>query len=471
MENVLRCDSALWDEIDKGGVPEDILRKCIQAHIRACGRLHSLNARYIGWHPILARHVSTDPTRPNNRLVCNHAKYITDMTTGYLLGEPVKYSSQQSDLTELNQRYKRAGVRNVDPEIAKDMSVYGRAYELLYYSSDKDAVVKVTNLNPTTAFVVYDDTVEKRPLFGVHYLAQYDNTHGDTPIITGYTVQVMTATTRWNYTAQRDLSSFTPGRIASEPHRFSDIPMIEYANNEEYMGDFEPVISLMDAYNLLQSDRVNDVERFVQAILFLRGFSLDEESAGRLRTDRILVGPDGDCDAQWLVNALAQGDVEVIRQNLESDIHKFAMVPRLTDEQFAGNSSGVAMKYKLLGFDQLIKIKERYMEQGLRQRLRLFTSAANFPNDIAPDEVEIQFTHSLPVNELEVVQLASMLSDLVSNQTAMRALEPLGLNLDPEQEAEQVLEEKKQNASSFGLPIGEMRQAVDDDGGQEDEPA
>ena len=119
--------------------------------------------------------------------------------------------------------------------------------------------------------------------------------------------------------------------------------MIEYANNEEYMGDFEPVISLMDAYNLLQSDRVNDVERFVQAILFLRGFSLDEDSAGRLRTDRILVGPDGDCDAQWLVNALAQGDVEVIRQNLESDIHKCAMVPRLTDEQFAGNSSGVAL--------------------------------------------------------------------------------------------------------------------------------
>ena len=104
------------------------------------------------------------------------------------------------------------------------------------------------------------------------------------------------------------------------------------------------------------------------------------------------------------------------------------------------------------------------MEQGLRQRLRLFTSAANFPNDIDPDEVEIQFTHSLPVNELEVVQLASMLSDLVSNQTAIRALEPLGLNLDPEKEAEQALEEKKQKASSFGLPIGEMRQAVDDDG-------
>ena len=462
----MRCDAALRDVVDREGVPEALLRKCIRAHIRGCGRLQELGARYVGRQPILRRRVSDDPTRPNNRLVCNHAKYITDMTTGYLLGAPVKYSSRQSDLTELNQRYKRAGVRDVDPEIAKDMSVYGRGYELMYYASDDAATVKVTNLNPTTAFVVYDDTVECRPVFGVHYLAQYGD--GDASRLQGYAVQVLTATRRWRYAASGDAAAIRQAGTPPDVHGFEDIPMIDYANNEERMGDFEPVISLMDAYNLLQSDRVNDVERFVQAILFLRGFGLDEETAARLRTDRILVGPDADCEAQWLVNALSQGDVEVIRQNLESDIHKFAMVPRLTDEQFAGNASGVAMRYKLLGFDQLIKIKERYMEQGLRQRLRLFVKAKNFPNAIDPDEVEIQFTHSLPVNELEVAQLAAMLQDMVSRETAIRALEPLGLHLDPAAEARQALEEKRLDAASFGLPVGEMRQAVDEDGGQED---
>ena len=41
-----------------------------------------------------------------------------------------------------------------------------------------------------------------------------------------------------------------------EPHAFGKVPIIEYKNNPEFLGDFEPVISLIDAYNLLQSDRV-----------------------------------------------------------------------------------------------------------------------------------------------------------------------------------------------------------------------
>ena len=36
------------------------------------------------------------------------------------------------------------------------------------------------------------------------------------------------------------------------------------------------------------------------------------------------------------------------------------MVPKLTDQDFAGQASGVAIKYKLLGFEQLALVKERY---------------------------------------------------------------------------------------------------------------
>ena len=69
---------------------------------------------------------------------------------------------------------------------------------------------------------------------------------------------------------------------------------------------------------------------------------------------------------------LQENDVDVLRKNLESDIHKISMVPNMSDENFVGNASGVAIKYKLLAFEQMTKNKERYMEKGLKERFKLF---------------------------------------------------------------------------------------------------
>ena len=44
--------------------------------------------------------------------------------------------------------------------------------------------------------------------------------------------------------------------ISQGSHAFQEVPVIEHINNRDYLGDFEPVISLIDAYNIIQSDRV-----------------------------------------------------------------------------------------------------------------------------------------------------------------------------------------------------------------------
>ena len=77
----------------------------------------------------------------------------------------------------------------------------------------------------------------------------------------------------------------------------------------------------------------------------------------------------------------------MLRRALSEDIHKFSMVPDLTDEQFAANASGVAMRYKLLGLEQLTGVKERYFREGLRCRVRLFAHYLALLGDreIVPD--------------------------------------------------------------------------------------
>jgi len=141
-----------------------------------------------------------------------------------------------------------------------------------------------------------------------------------------------------------------------------------------------------------------------------------------LRENKLISLPDKDADAKWLTKQLNETDTDVLRNAIKSDIHKFSMVPDLTDEQFAGNSSGVAMKYKLLGLEQLTKIKERWFREALRTRLRLFSYFLGLLGGQALDAntVQMTFTRSLPINELETAQMVQTLKGIVPDEILIK---------------------------------------------------
>lgn len=93
----------------------------------------------------------------------------------------------------------------------------------------------------------------------------------------------------------------------------------------------------------------------------------DEASEKR----KVLEVPDG-AKAEYLTRTFDETGVEVLKKAIEQDIHKFSHIPCMTDESFGGNVSGVAMEFKVLGMENITKIKTRYYKKGLRKRLRLF---------------------------------------------------------------------------------------------------
>ena len=191
------------------------------------------------------------------------------------------------------------------------------------------------------------------------------------------------------------------------------------------MGDFEPVISLIDAYNLLQSDRINDKEQLVDAILCMYGMDFDNDQAEMLKTSRMLANLPVDGKVEYLIKTLQEADVDILRQNIESDIHKISMVPNMSDENFVGNSSGVAIRYKLLAFEQNIKNKERYMEKGLMERFKLynhFLTTISKMSEVPVEEVEAVFKRNLPSNDYEISQMIVNLADYVDAETLISQL-------------------------------------------------
>ncbi len=423
-------------------ITPEIVAAYIQRHSNnELDRLKSLERYYDGEHAIVDRIKSGNLS--NNKVVTNHAAYISNFAAAYLMGAPVVYSGKDNkDITALTDALKKADAPTQDADLALDGSIFGRCFELVYMSSGEKSEPKLARVSPLNAFVVYDDTVEQKPVFGVYYFPVFDEKGRQT----GYSGQYSTAQHITNI--KLDTLYKLTGSEAPEAHYFGDVPLIEYYNNSGRKGDFEPVISLIDAYNTLQSDRINDKEQFVDAILLIKGQVLgdsneeEKEAYESIRKNKVMM-LDMDGDASFLTRQFDESSLDVLRQAIVSDIHKISCVPDLTDESFSGNSSGVAIKYKLLGLEQLTKTKERYFAEGLKIRLQLISNILGIKGSAKVDvsDIEITFNRSLPANVLEEAQIASTLSGIVPQRTL---LSNLSMVKDPDAALEELEEEKAQ---------------------------
>ena len=210
------------------------------------------------------------------------------------------------------------------------------------------------------------------------------------------------------YRTEVGMEVSTDDQIVDEyDNLFNAVPLIEYRNNEERQGDFEQLISLIDAYNLLQTDRISDKEAFVDAILVTFGFGLeeDEDSIEALKNG-VINAPSRDdgADVEWLTKTFDETQVNLLSQSIENDIHKISYVPNMNDEKFMGNVSGEAMKFKLFGLENLISIKKRYFFDGLHRRLKLIQTIVNIKGGNSDvDGCDISLTPNIPVNLSDVV--------------------------------------------------------------------
>ena len=406
----------------RDGLPTAVmLRSVLREHLNDCARMKRLREAYNGHSAIAGR--TRGHGLPNNRIAHPFARYIVAVTTGYLIGRPAAYRAEgeSTALDAILDVYRRGSVAAVDAENARNAAIYGRGVE--YVHTDGEGLPHAVALSPLDAFVVYDDGYDMRPLFGVYRipLRREDGSQE------GWRLWVMSAGRVVEYRG-RDLNGPLE-EVGDTPHFFGGVPLVEYWNDEDERGDFEWVLPLIDAYDALQSDRVNDKEQFVNALLVLTGCTLETDERGRepwrqLREDKALCLPDSQAKVEYLAKQMNEADVEVLRSALAEDIHKLSMVPDLSDANFAANASGVAMRYKLWGLEQLVNVKQRWFVEGLRQRLGLFARFMELRGFLELDVagVEISLSRAMPANMLEQAQIVKMAEGAASTETRVRIL-------------------------------------------------
>lgn len=106
------------------------LGEWLRRHQRDCERMQYLKDLYEGRHPIQLQ-PKKELWKPDNRIICNHAKYIVDRFNGFFLGIPVKTMHPDEAVSaELEEIQKYNDQDDNNAELSKYCSIYGSGFEL-----------------------------------------------------------------------------------------------------------------------------------------------------------------------------------------------------------------------------------------------------------------------------------------------------------------------------------------------------
>lgn len=209
-------------------------------------------------------------------------------------------------------------------------------------------------------------------------------------------------------------------------------------------------MSLQDAYNNLLSAEIDDFDAFADAYLILKGVVADSDDLATMKQNRVLL-MDADDSAEYLTKNISDTQIQNMLQNINDQIHKMSNSPDFNDEKLMAQS-GIAMKYKLIGFENVSSAIVANMTKALQKRIELICEVLNLTDGLSMwRDIEITFTRNLPENTLETAQMVNQLRGLVSDETLLSQI-PFITN--PAEEVEKVKEQKQTSVDLYSFPIG-----------------
>ena len=370
---------------------------------------------YYGKHEILNR-TFDDASKPNNKVVTNIPKYITQVRTGYFSSAPMSIDSiNESYLEDIRAVLDNNDFKHIFSQLDTYCSIYGHAFLVMYL--DDNGEIRIRPQKPTEWIMVYDNSLEQRPKFAIRYYCWYDDIENQQM----YDIELWSDSEIIVYEG----SPITLQEVSRREHYFGKLPVIEFMENESRHGAYEDVINLIDSYELMLSDTANTVSYFSDCYLVLEGMDQTEkEVIEEMKNNRVLLIPEG-TDARFLQKNINETYNENLIKRLQEQIFVVACTPLLSDSSFSSNSSGVAIQFKLYSMEKSIQNKENIFNAGFNKMFELIKTILNIrgASYTEEDKILLTFTRSLPLDLTSLADSISKLRGVVSNKTLISQLD------------------------------------------------
>ncbi|MGR6761274.1 phage portal protein [Paenibacillus sp. T2-29] len=376
---------------------------------------------YNGQHAILKNYAMQE-SRSNQKLIFNFPRKFVDNEVGYLLGKPVNYvsKSDQDEAIHKIDVHMNHWDKEHNLQLRKQSEIFGESFELNYI--DSDGQFSATVLSPLNAFVLEDGTAERNVLLGLHKFTRrfdkqvYLDVYTDHEIL-HYTID---SDDKGNQIKQNQAPELK--YIGKHNHIFGRVPLISCPANTERKSGFHDVISLFDAYNALNSDLVNEIADHRNAYLVIENAKLEAEDLLNMKKMGIIQVPAGG-KVSWLTKEINDSFVKNELDNIERKI--FDMMDQVNfNENWASNTSSLALRNKLLNLENRVAMREALMEKAIKQRLRNFFTFLHIKEGVQYDyrDIAVKFTRNLPTDLVGMADVIVKLQQVVSQETLLTLL-------------------------------------------------
>lgn len=380
--------------------------------------------------------IPTDTGKPCNKVMTNYCHSIVQTYNGYLTGIDIAYNSE-NDFDEVQDVLNYNDVHSVDAELLKHALIAGVAYEIGYIDEDGKHRFKV--LDSRNVIPVYDNTLNQELKYVIRF---YKDSLVDKD---EYTVEVYDKSRVRTYRSTQGFSSFQLLEVM--PHYFNQVPIVVFQLNNDMESIFEQVITLQDAYNELQSGEVDSWDAFADAYLIFRGVQANEDDLEAAKQSRVFM-IDTDADIDYLTKNINDTQIQNMLIDINNNIHKIANCPDFSQESF-GSASGISLRYRLLGFENVSANIEANMRKALQKRIELICAILKIKgSETLWRDVKIQFTRNLPINIEETANIVNSLRGIVSDETLITLLPFIN---DPEAEIERLKRQEQGRMSMYSF--------------------
>lgn len=372
-----------------------------------------------GMQPILNREkVIRDEI--NNTVVVNHAQMITRNIIGYFLGTPIQYiqsgcGDSKDEIAMLNRFVSYEDKASNDKEVGEYQSICGTAYRIIYTDGQFADEVPFEDkcLNPSTTFVVYENTIAEKPILGVTYYSLLD------PKGNSIGKKIYAYTDFGLYECQTDNDGdIELDKIVFSPYQVGGVPIIEYPNNMWRIGDWELCIGLMDAVNNLHSGRLDDIDQIVQSLIVFINADIDGETYDEMRERGVVAlknTTNSQSGVQTIQNNLDQTGMHLFAEELESLLYAMIGIPDRNKRGGGGGDTGQAVELRdgWADLEVVARNKELAFRKAEKQTLRIILKIINnkLGINLSLMDVDIKFTRNKNNNLLVKTQsYANLLS-------------------------------------------------------------
>lgn len=390
----------------------DVLRRAYMVHLVNQAEIDYLYRYYKGDQPVLYR---AKDVRPEicNRIVENRANEIVAFKTGYHLGEPVQYVSRTDDegitseILKLNNYMLSEGKPAKDKALDDWAHICGTAFRMTLPDAaanveEDEAPFEIFTLDPRCTFVVYSSDLGNKPMMGVRYASREDGT------------QIFSC-----YTADGYYEVSGEWALRAAESQILGVPIVEYPANNVRMGAFEPVIPLLDAINLTESNRLDGVEQFIQALMLFHNVDISAEDFGELKDLGAVkykdIDPQLKAEITYLTAEMNQAQTQVLVDSMYNIVLTICGMPnRNGGSSTSDTGAAVIMRDGWSAAEARAKDSDLMFAQSeaefLKLALRICRDMAGL--SLKPSALKIQFTRRNYENISEKVNvLVAMLGN------------------------------------------------------------